>query len=741
MHKKSLDSPVVVKGILIIITAYFFLANLPSIDWLRIGLDPSWAFAISDAAHKQLIFGQDIIFTYGPLGYLIHGTSLNYNFSQIIYFRWLIHLCLLAVVILRLLFIKSYSNQIVFVLSIIFATLVGNPYNSVGFTVDYQIIFILLILMSFDNFFQKYINYLAMAIGIITGFSILTKLTLGIYLAGSLFIYIIVNIVRGYFQKSPSIVIKNVLAGINLTLTIPSIAFIFLYPAASNRAFIHIIVNFCIAGGVALTLWFIVRSARLSAPPLLREARGIKGRIYLLFNHNHLLNFLPLLVFYGLYGLLLIQTINLDNFPSLIGYLSNSWQISSGYSSAMSIVGNYPRLLIALLCFALSLLLMSLAIIDQKISLAIAYIFPIFLSFKHGFVRQDAHVVVFTLVVILLASLYTTIIKKSRFKKIAYCAWGIIFLGCIIITSSPNWTILENARQWSNFSPDRVANNIGVVISSILNPRELKMRGERSTTQNLQVIATATKIPDSVLEKVQGKTIDIIPWEFSLIPGNQLNWKPRPIIQSYGAYTEKLDELNYQSLSQSPRDYLIYHFQSIDGRHPFFDEPKAFSYVVCNYQLDSVNSPFQVPAIKTNFYLLEKRNISRCSPTPLGETANITWDQVYELPTRNSGITRVQVKFEYSWLGKIIKKIFRIPPVIINVNYLDGTQANFRFVQDNSANGVILSHLPRNDQELMAFFQGKLPPQVKSFSFSVSNPLLFSPEIKVTPFWEVETGS
>ena len=97
MHKKSLDSPVVVKGILIIITAYFFLANLPGIDWLRIGLDPSWAFAISDAAHKQLIFGQDIIFTYGPLGYLIHGTSLNYNFSQIIYFRWLIHLCLLAV--------------------------------------------------------------------------------------------------------------------------------------------------------------------------------------------------------------------------------------------------------------------------------------------------------------------------------------------------------------------------------------------------------------------------------------------------------------------------------------------------------------------------------------------------------------------------------------------------------------------------------------------------------------------
>jgi hypothetical protein len=114
---------------------------------------------------------------------------------------------------------------------------------------------------------------------------------------------------------------------------------------------------------VALTLWFIVETPPIGTA-LIKGCRGFQGKIYLLFNQNHLLNLLPLLVFYGLYGLLLLQTINLNNFPSLLGYLSNSWQISSGYSSAMSIVGNYPQLLIALLCFALSLLLMSLAIID-----------------------------------------------------------------------------------------------------------------------------------------------------------------------------------------------------------------------------------------------------------------------------------------------------------------------------------------------------------------------------------------
>jgi hypothetical protein len=695
---------------------------------LKIGLDASWSYGISAAAHKQLIFGKEIIFTYGPLGYLVHGTSLNYNFAEIIYFRWLIHLCLLAVVILRLLFIQEYSTKIVFVLSIIFATLVGNPYSSIGFTVDYKITFILLILMSFDNFFQKYIHYLAIAIGIITGLSILTKLTLGIYIAGSLYLYIIVNSIRGYFQKSPSIMIKNVLAGINLTLVIPSLAFIFLSPLSSNQALIRIIVNLLTSGIAGLAVWFIGKKNNLFSKRF-QDNQFLK---------NYLL---PLSVFYGLYGMLLLQTISLDSFPSLLSYLSNSWQISSGYSSAMSIVSSRVRLLIAFICFALILVLMAMASLDKRISVAFAYIFPLFLSFKHGFVRQDAHVVLFTLMAVLLASLYTIIIRKNQFKKVAYFIWIAILLGCLIITSSPNSTTLENARKWSNFRPDRVVNNIGVVMSSLLNPTELKMRGERSTTQNLQAIATATKIPDSVLKKVQGKTIDVIPWEFSLIPGNQLNWKPRPIMQSYSAYTEKLDELNYQSLSQFPRDYIFYHFQSIDNRHPFFDEPKTFAYVVCNYQPDTVNSPFPLPATSQNFLFLEKQNSSRCRQENLEKTTNIAWNQVYELPTRNDAITRAQVKFEYSWLGKIVKKLFRIPPVIITVNYLDGTTANFRFIQDNSANGVILSHLPRNEQELMSFFQGKLSPQVKSFSFSVSNTLLFSSEIKITSFWEVYTES
>jgi hypothetical protein len=722
---KILASKTIVFNLIISLTlTYLFLAFLPTIHLINPGLDASWSYGISQAAKEKLVFGKEIVFTYGPLGYLTQGAALYSNFKQIILFRFAVHFVLLGLLILRIIKLQTNSLKILILINFIFIFVLGIHYgNTIGFTTDYQIFSIFLLALSFEKFFIKYLPVNSIIVGMFTGLAILTKLTLGIYIAGTFYLFLFSGFYLAYKKQKLKNLSKYIQSLFNFTLIAISVASIFLYSGQSITVLTKLLVNFIISGIVAFVIDKILSKTRLT---------------------TFLKKLLPYLVFYLFYTTLLIQSFSSNNFPSLSEYILNSWQISSGYSSAMSLTGSKRafislirdiNVLLATLCCAVIINLLFRLCNSGSTSLSTALLFPLFLGFKHGFVRQDFHVVLFCIIVLLIISLYFIKIDNNpvKNKPKLYIIYLILLLSCIAISTLRNY-------QFSKLNPAKVANNINIVVL-LLDNNKFQAEVQRITSENLVKLNNRLKLPDSVLEKVQGKTIDIIPWEFSLIPGNQLNWKPRPIIQSYSAYTEKLDELNYQSLSQSPRDYLIYHFQSIDGRHPFFDEPKAFSYVVCNYQLDSVNSPFRVPAIKTNFYLLEKQKVSGCIPTPLGETTNITWDQVYELPTRNSGITRVQVKFEYSWLGKIVKQLFRIPPVIINVNYLDGTQANFRFLQDNSANGVILSHLPRNDQELMAFFQGKLPPQVKSFSFSVSNPLLFSPEIKVTPFWEVDAGS
>jgi hypothetical protein len=42
---------------------------------------------------------------------------------------------------------------------------------------------------------------------------------------------------------------------------------------------------------------------------------------------------------------------------------------------------------------------------------------------------------------------------------------------------------------------------------------------------------------DSLIEAVGEKTVDIFPWEISLAHAYNMNWKPRPVMQSYVAYT------------------------------------------------------------------------------------------------------------------------------------------------------------------------------------------------------------
>lgn len=45
------------------------LAFVPFSPWMpRAGLDPSWCFAINEAVERGLVFGRDLIFTFGPMG-------------------------------------------------------------------------------------------------------------------------------------------------------------------------------------------------------------------------------------------------------------------------------------------------------------------------------------------------------------------------------------------------------------------------------------------------------------------------------------------------------------------------------------------------------------------------------------------------------------------------------------------------------------------------------------------------
>jgi len=83
------------------------------------GLDPSWNFGISLAVSNNLIFGKEIIFTFGPLGYL--KTRLPLAVSQSTYLLWdafvLANIIFILVYIFR--HLKSYLSILLVFLTVL----------------------------------------------------------------------------------------------------------------------------------------------------------------------------------------------------------------------------------------------------------------------------------------------------------------------------------------------------------------------------------------------------------------------------------------------------------------------------------------------------------------------------------------------------------------------------------------------------------------------------------------------
>ncbi len=275
-------------------------------------------------------------------------------------------------------------------------------------------------------------------------------------------------------------------------------------------------------------------------------------------------------VFYAVYSCCLFVTV-FNSFPSWISYLISSLEITSGYSSAMSSVGS--RLTLAIAISELVLISIPLTLIAKKgrLGFSLALLFVLFLDFKHGFVRQDIfHVITFAWSTLIVTTLCITQIKSIRVQKLSYLLDFYILIVAFIF-----WKPLGISIHHT-FSPQIVMRNF----SYLLNLNDLKSSLIASIATNLAL----EKLPNKVTSFVGNQKIDLIPWEISLVPANNLNWKPRPIFQSYSAYTTSLDNTNFRSLSTEPREYIFYSFSSIDGRHPFFDQPATFFYVFCNYK-------------------------------------------------------------------------------------------------------------------------------------------------------------
>lgn len=609
-------------------------------------LRPFLQYAISYASSVKLAYGKDIIFTYGPLGYLIHGAVIDGNFWTITLFRCFIHFVLFIVFVTELTNLyrsKKWINLSALILTVFL-------FYVFGAETDYAILFIFLIIIPYERYLNKkhHLVLHSLFMGAVAGFCLTTKFSLGVCTLGAGILCYGGNIAGNIKQR------KN------------SVKYLYQFAIFTITA-----------------LWT---------------------------------------------ASIILNGMSKDD-ASLFDYLRNFSALSSGYSSAMSIVNSHWEVVYALSQVTLILFLLITTTQNKHNSIGynLSLAFVLWITFKHGFIRQDGHILIFVKFISLLAYLClrneVKLGQKMLFGHLVQHLTLLTLFIYLLVPSPfgqhlPNY--LDSIKQIVSFT------NFYNKLKFSLHLTKYKDIILKSSQENLSEM----KLPSDVLKALQNKPLDIVPWEISLIPANNLTWQPRPVFQSYSAYTSSLDKINSESLVRNNPENILYHFSSIDKRHPFFDEPETFFNIFCNYQISSQFPDFISTEKLNQIIILERRKHSIGTEAKKVTTFLMRWNKHTIIENHDNELVRAMIKINYSMIGKIYKTLFRSPPVSINLTYVDGQERSYRIIPENANNGVIISHLPRSSNEALRLFQGELPIQVKSFSFSNVKHFLYKPQIE-----------
>lgn len=406
----------------------------------------------------------------------------------------------------------------------------------------------------------------------------------------------------------------------------------------------------------------------------------------------------------------LVEGQELEN---LYYWVKGSSEIAGGFTDAMTI---YPKGKVLVVCvMAGAMYIASLLIIIRSARLSLkcvgvllATTSYVFLSWKHGFVRADGHVIFFIFFLPLaFAVLLTDNFQKSMNKKLRmYLA--ALFLGVVILC---NWaadfqepgTMLTKLIYW----PGNMMGNS----SRILNCMTGDWKNYFEALRENKKLKQESDLPN--VRAIVGKaSIDVINYRQWAVLANNLNYNPRPVIQSYSAYTPFLQDLNlafYQS-NDKP-EYLLFKMETIDNRFPTLDDGLLLPYILQHYTqvgkdgnyLVLRNLPDTDKNIKSEL-LLEKK---------------ISFGEYLELPECKNNLILMQVSINPTYLGRVIKFLFQSPVITLNTE-TDGNISYYRFIPAMAERGFIINPALRTDDDVEHFYDGLKVGSIDKISFAVS---------------------
>ena len=339
--------------------------------------------------------------------------------------------------------------------------------------------------------------------------------------------------------------------------------------------------------------------------------------------------------------------------------------IISGYTDAMSSLGEGAAIAAYALCSLL--LLWSVWSLSESyrwlILIATALFF--FLCFKAGFVRHDVHAVTAAFAPVFVA--FLCFLRAPRYRVA-------VLLGIAAL----NWSFI--AADFIPVAPISVAarfvDTVGSAIDGILSRAE-----GRSNLDDALARANARIRTEYPLPEPQG-TADLYPSDISVLLANGESWTPRPVLQSYSAYTQGLARANADHLRVAGPDQVYFSVKPIDERYPSIEDGASWPVLLNQYRVTQFAGPYAVLARDKTAPLFDLGPTVSQSTKRLGDSIDVP---------ALGGPLFVQIDIRPTAIGRATAIAFKSPQLHLMATYPNGRSQTFRYIASMGQSGFVLS--------------------------------------------------
>jgi hypothetical protein len=355
-------------------------------------------------------------------------------------------------------------------------------------------------------------------------------------------------------------------------------------------------------------------------------------------------------------------------------FFMNTRPIISGYTQAQSIAGNFMEVILYLIVSAFVLYAAarepSTSTVHKRV-MGICFALFLYIAFKQGFVRHDAHVLTAS------ASLVFAALSGALVLRTKPAILVMVLLSATIVCG-----YIDN--HYVPFSPEGIYTSARKTYQNAWDGLRLRLSGPSALRDQFDdaLAQIAKQVP---IHPLQG-TVDIYSIYQSSLFASGHAWSPRPIFLSYSVYTPELARLNADHLTREHKmpDNILFRVDPVDGRLPALEDGLSWPILINNYSVAGTD----------NFFVYLKKRGAPAGDPPSAEIykAEHTLGSAVLLPGTKDAVF-AQIDVEPSLLGKLMTILYKPPALGIFVSLADGRIKSYRFIPGMGSAGFILSPL------------------------------------------------